>query len=131
YRFLRYLGGGKLFEVWEARPDDDIIPVVIKVPRPGALDRASTLTLLRREARAGRFVRHPRLVRVLRFRVSDEPRFLVLEYVHGESLKDRLDRNGRLSVRRAVWVVRQVAEAVAALHRAGYVHADVKPGNVL
>ena len=61
YKLLRFLGGGSLFEVWEARPVDDIIPVAIKFLRPEALESPSALTLLKREARAGTLLRHPRL----------------------------------------------------------------------
>jgi len=131
YRLLRFLGGGTLFQVWEARPADDVIPVAVKLPRPEAADRPTALTLLRREARAGLAVLHPRVVRVVRAHVSGPPHFVVCELVPGESLRDRIDRLGRLDVRSAVWAVRQAAEGVAALHTVGLVHADVKPGNVL
>ena len=131
YRPLRFLGGGTTFQVWEARPNADVIPVAIKLPRPETADRATALTLLRREARAGLAVLHPRVVRIVRAHLSEPPYFVVCELVPGESLRDRIDRLGRLDVRSAVWAVRQAAEGVAALHRVGLVHADVKPGNVL
>lgn len=130
YELLRPLGGGKSFLVWEGRDEDDS-PVAIKVPRESALERASTLVLLRREARAGQLVRHPRLVRVLDFSIEEGPYFIAMELVAGETAKERLRRFGRFSPRRAVWMARQVAEALAAIHKAGLVHADVKPGNVL
>jgi serine/threonine protein kinase len=131
YKPLRFLGGGTMFQVWEARPLDDVIPVALKLPRPDAADSPTALTLLRREARAGMAVLHPRVVRVVRAHLSRPPYFVACELVPGESLKDRLGRLGRLDVRSAVWAVRQAAEGVAALHRVGLVHADVKPGNVL
>jgi serine/threonine protein kinase len=131
YKPLRYLGGGPLFQVWEARPEDDVVPVALKLPRPESADDPAVLALLRREARAGLAVRHPRLVRVLRSHVFTAPPFVVCELIPGEPLRDRLRRSGRLGVRAAVWAARQAAEAVAALHKAGLVHADVKPGNIL
>jgi len=130
YEMLRPLGGGKSFLVWEARNDADA-PVAVKVPRASALDRASTLVLLRREVRAGHLVRHPKLVRIIDSRLDDEPFFVVMEFVPGETVKERLHRFGRFSPRRAIWMARQVAEALAAIHAVGLVHADVKPGNVL
>ena len=130
YELLRPLGGGKSFLVWEGRDDLDQA-VAVKVPRPGALEKQSTLVLLRREARAGHFVRHPRLVRVLDSSLQDEPFYIAMEFVPGDTVKERLLRFGRFSTRRAIWMARQVAEALAAMHRAGFVHADVKPGNVL
>jgi serine/threonine protein kinase len=130
YELLRLLGGGKSFLVWAARDDNDS-PVAVKVPRDAALDRASTLVLLRREVRAGQLVRHPKLVRVIDSRLDDEPFHVVMEYVPGETAKERLRRFGRFSPRRAIWMARQVAEALAAIHAAGLVHADVKPGNIV
>jgi serine/threonine protein kinase len=131
YKPLRYLGGGPLFQVWEARPLDDVVPVALKLPRPESAADPTALALLRREARAGLAVRHPRLVRVLRSHPAADPPFVVSELIPGESLRDRLKRAGRLGVRAAVWAARQAAEALAALHKAGLVHADVKPANIL
>src|SRR6266540_3414368 len=131
YRLLRLLGGGKSFLVWEARTEDDPTPVAVKFPRPAALEKASTIILLRREARAGRLVRHPRVLRVLDGYFDEAPPFIAMEYVQGESLKQRIERFGRLSTWRAIWTARQIAEGLAAMHHAGFVHADVKPGNIL
>jgi serine/threonine protein kinase len=69
-------------------------------------------------------------VRVLHAHVLTPPYFLVMELLGGESLGRRLRREYRLDVAAAVWVARQTAEALAALHRAGFVHGDVKPDNV-
>jgi len=129
YELLRPLGSGKNFLVWEARTE--VATVAVKFPRSSALQKASTLVLLRREARAGRLVRHPRLVRILDASLCQPPYFVAMEYVPGESAKERLQRFGRFSTRRAIRTARQVAEAITALHKAGFVHADVKPGNVL
>ena len=130
YKLLRFLGGGSLFEVWEARPVDDIIPVAIKVIRPEAVESQSALTLLKREARAGTVVRHPRIARVLKSNFADPPHFVVSELIPGLSLKDRLQRSGKLGVGYAVWAARQAAEGLAALHKAGLIHADIKPDNL-
>src|SRR5262249_22313499 len=58
------------------------------------------------------------------------PYFLVMDLLPGESLRRRLRRDYRLDVPAALWVARQTAEALAALHRAGFVHGDVKPDHV-
>lgn len=130
YKFLRYLGGGRQFEVWEARPSDEAVPVAVKLPRREAAGSTTALTLLRREARAGVTVRHPRIVRLVRSHAFDPPYFVVLELVPGETLRTKIKRDGPLTVRRAVWACRQAAEGLAALHSAGFLHADVKPDNV-
>lgn len=131
YRLTRYLGGGPLFVVWEGRPADEPVPLAFKLIRSGVDDQRVARLLLAREALAGLLVRHRRLVRVVRQHLDADPPFITLEYVAGENLRDRMKRTGRLDVRAAVWVARQAAEGLAALHRVGFIHADVKPGNVL
>jgi serine/threonine protein kinase len=131
YRLTRYLGGGPLFVVWEGRPAEEPIPLAFKFIRADADDRHVARILLAREALAGLLVRHRRLVRVVRQHLDADPPFIALEYVPGENLRDRMKRTGRLDVRSAVWVARQAAEGLAALHAVGFIHADVKPGNVL
>ncbi len=130
YEVLAPLGGGPITCVYAARDGDSDEPCAVKVLRPAWQDDATAIKLLQREARAGLIVRHPHLVRVLYAHVLTPPHFLVMELLKGESLRRRLGRDYRLDVHTAVWVARQTAEALAALHRAGFVHGDVKPDNV-
>jgi serine/threonine protein kinase len=129
YELLDCLGGGPLTSVWSARSHDDA-PCAVKLLRPEWQDQPTGIKLLQREARAGLTVRHAHLVRVLDAHVLTPPYFLVMELLPGESLRRRLRRDYRLDLASATWVVRQTAEALAALHRAGFVHGDVKPDNV-
>src|SRR5215211_6488138 len=110
YRLLRYLGGGPSFQVWEGRRVDDTIPLALKFPRPDALDNEPTLTLLEREALAGRTVRHRRVVRVVSEHLDESLPFIAMEYVSGYNLRDRMKRSGRCDIRSAVWAIRQAAE---------------------
>jgi serine/threonine protein kinase len=105
-------------------------PCAVKSVRPEWEDQATAVKLLQREARAGLAVRHRHLVRVTRAEVTRPPYFVVMDLLPGESLRRRLRRDYRLQAADAVWVVRQVAEALTALHRAGFLHGDVKPDNV-
>src|SRR5205823_9529691 len=86
--------------------------------------------LLQREARACLAVRHPQLVRLRDAHVTRPPYFLVMDLLPGESLRSRLRRDYRLDVPTALWIARQTAESLAALHRAGFIHGDVKPDNI-
>jgi serine/threonine-protein kinase len=83
-----------------------------------------------REAKIGASLSHPNLVSIFDTQQDDESVLLVMEYVDGETLGDLLAR-GRVEPRRAVEVVRAVAEALDHAHANGIVHRDVKPGNVL
>src|SRR5438093_23885 len=56
--------------------------------------------------------------------------FLVMELVAGETLRARLRRDYRIDVPASLWIARQTAEALAALHRVGFIHGDIKPENI-
>jgi serine/threonine protein kinase len=130
YELLRRLGGGPMTEVYAARDRAADAPCAVKVLRDDWDDPPTAIKLLQREARAGLHVRHPHLVRVTHAHVTREPYFLVMELLPGESLRRRLRRDYRLDVADALWVARQTAEALAALHAAGFLHGDLKPDNL-
>lgn len=130
YELLLRLGGGPLTCVYSARDCASDIPCAIKVLREDWADPTTAIKLLQREARAGLTVRHPHLVRFFDAHVTREPYFLVMELLTGESLRQRLRRDYRLDLATTVRIARQTAEALAALHRAGFVHGDVKPDNL-
>ncbi len=130
YELLAPLGGGPLTCVYAARDGASDEPCAVKVLRAEWDDDPTAIKLLQREARAGLMVRHPHLVRVFHAHVMTRPYFLVMELLPGESLRRRLRRDYRLDVPTTVWVARQTAEALAALHRAGFVHGDIKPDNI-
>lgn len=130
YELIQRLGGGPLTSVYRARDLADDGECAVKVLREDWEDPSTAIKLLQREARACLAVRHPRLVRLLQAHVTRPPYYLVLELLPGESLRRRLRRDGRLDVPTAVWIIRQTAEALAALHQHGFLHGDVKPENI-
>ena len=83
-----------------------------------------------REARAGAAVGHENVVRI--YAVEEEPTpYLVMEYVPGVTLQQRIDTSGPLGVAEVVEVARQAARGLAAAHDKGLIHRDVKPANIL
>ncbi len=83
------------------------------------------------EARAATAIKHPSIVEIYDFGwAPDGSAFIVMELMEGESLATRLARHGRLPVAGAITIARQIANALAAAHRAGIVHRDLKPDNV-
>jgi serine/threonine protein kinase len=130
YDLMSRLGGGMVTSVYKARELAGDAVCAVKVLRPDWEDQPTAIKLMQREARAALAVRHPHLLTLRHAHVMKPPYFLVSDLLQGESLRGRLRRDYRLPVSEAVWVIRQVAEALAALHQAGFMHGDLKPDNV-
>jgi serine/threonine protein kinase len=125
---------GTLTQIYRARPAgspaDRPAAYAVKMLRPAWRDDARAAGLLRREATVGRSVSHPHLVAVLSASMSAAPQYLVMPWLSGKTLAARLQSQGRIDLSAALWIGRQVAEALAALEAAGWMHGDVKPSNV-
>jgi len=130
YEIVTCLGGGMLTSVYSARSYETDQPCAVKLLRPEWADQPIAIKLLQREARACLAVKHPKLVRVLDTHVLKPPYFLVMEMLPGESLRRRLRRDYRLDVPTVLWIARQTAETLAALHGKRFIHGDVKPDNI-
>ncbi|MET7674230.1 serine/threonine-protein kinase [Streptomyces seoulensis] len=134
YRLLEPVGAGPTGTVWRARDERDGSPVAVKEPRlPGrsATEEAGrTAHRLRREAGAVARVRHPSAVRVLDVAGEDQPPWIVMEWVEGESLRETV-RRGPLPPAEAARIGLAVLGALRAAHAVGIVHRDIKPANVL
>jgi serine/threonine protein kinase len=127
---IRPLGGGPLTEVFAARRHLDDRLCALKLPREIWPGHTTAVRLLRREHRALSAVRHPHIVKYIDAQLAGPPYFIALEFLDGQPLRDRLECDYALDLRSAAWIGRQMAEALSALHRAGFVHGDVKPENV-
>lgn len=130
YELLTSLGGGVITTVYSARSLETDTLCAVKVLRPDWDDQPVAIKLLQREARACLAVQHPHLVRLVEQHVMRSPYFLVMQFVEGESLRRIIRRDFALDMRTALWIARQIAEALAALHRKGFIHGDVKPENI-
>ncbi len=131
YVVEREIGRGGMGVVYLARDPHLERRVAIKVLPPELARDADRLTRLRREARALAALHHPNIATI--YGMEEDPRhgrFLVLEWVAGPTLAERLE-GGPLPPAEAVAVARDVAEALAAAHAEGVVHRDIKPRNVV
>jgi len=133
FEVLRPLGRGAVATVFLARDRALGIPVAVKVLRPGKAADETARRRFEREARAAASLSdHPNAVAVTRFgRLPDETPYLVMQYVKGRTMEERLKAEGRLPVPEATEVLAEVASALAAAHEKGITHRDVRPGNVL
>ena len=125
----------ELTRVYRARPAGGSparpAAYALKVLRPEWEHHPQVVSLLAREAQVGRKVSHPHLVSVLSARVRDVPRYLVMPWLEGVTLADRLRDAAPPDLPEMLWVVRQVAEGLAALDAHGWMHGDVKPSNIM
>jgi len=126
YRPVRPLGSGGSGSVWLALDEQNGLDVALKIiPREGkAAARAE------REALAARRLRHDRCVRAYDVGHDSGHVYIAYEYVPGRTMRDAI-RAGAISDQDAVEVAAQVLDALAHAHRAGIVHRDVKPANIL
>ena len=85
---------------------------------------------IQREAKIGKSVTHPNLVSVLHSQVDKPPFYVVMPHLEGKTLASMLLKHERICLPQALWIARQTAEAMSALHVAGWMHADVKPSNI-
>jgi serine/threonine-protein kinase len=129
YDLVRELGAGGCGVVYLAEQTALKRLVALKRIHGYALVQGEGLDRFRREAQVLASMEHPAVVRVFDFRRSEHDATLVMEYVAGESLADRLER-GPLPVAESLVVLRDVAAALHAASERGIAHRDIKPGNV-
>lgn len=129
---VRLLGAGSVALVFLAREPALKRLVAVKVlSRYRARDPKARLRF-EREAQSAARISHPNVVTVYRVGcLEDETPYLVMEYVKGRTMAQRLVAKGALPVEEAYGIVAQIGSALAAAHAKGIVHRDVKPGNVL
>jgi len=125
------LGEGGMARVYRGVDQQLRRPVAVKVlAAPFDRDR-SFVERFRREARAAAGLSHPNIVAVFDSGSDDGTHFIVTELVEGETLAERLGRDGPMPPADAVAVAVDIARALAAAHERGLIHRDIKPGNVM
>jgi hypothetical protein len=117
--------------VYRARQLDLDRDVAVKVIAPELLENPESRDRFLMEARAAAAVEHPNVVPVHHVGVADGQAYLVMRYVPGNDLRTVVRREQALSATRAAGIAAQIGDALDAIHRAGYVHRDVKPQNVM
>ena len=118
-------------EVYEALQEPLSRRVALKTILPELAASSSLFTRFRREAESAAALGHPNIVQVTDFQsLPNEPPLLVMELLEGLTLKDVLEREKKLEPGRAAFIAMQILSGLAAAHRAGIIHRDIKPGNI-
>jgi serine/threonine protein kinase len=131
YEILAAAGAGGMGEVYKARDTRLDRVVAIKV-LPAEVGASPILRKrFEREARTLSTLTHPHICALLDIGSQDGVEFLVMEFLEGETLAERLQRSKRLSIGDTLAVAIQIADALASAHRQGIVHRDLKPANIM
>jgi eukaryotic-like serine/threonine-protein kinase len=131
YELEELVGTGGMSSVYRAK--DRLLEryVALKILHDTYMADEATVERFRREARSVAQLSHPSIVTVIDRGEDDRRQYIVFEYIEGDNLKDVLEREGRLPIRRALELGIAVGRALAFAHEHGLVHRDVKPQNVL
>ena len=130
YEILEVVGSGAFGTVLKAFDEKLHRVVAIKVLAPEMASTSPARKRFSREARSSAKVRHENVVQI--YAVEDEPiPYLVMEYIPGQTLQQRLDGTGPLSIQEVLRIGKQIADGLAAAHAQELIHRDIKPGNIL
>ncbi|MFG1656720.1 protein kinase [Micromonospora chersina] len=136
YRMVDRIAGGGMGEVWRAVDETLKRTVAVKVLHSRVMTDASAGERFRREARAMAALRHPGVAEVYDYGETTLPgasglAYIVMAYVQGQPLSERIAQAGRLGAAETLSIVAQTARALQAAHDVDVVHRDVKPGNLV
>ena len=132
YQILAVLGQGGMGKVYRAKNIGLDKTCAIKIlPKEFASQDPTTVERFLREARSSAKIEHPNVLPVYFVGKVEDSYFIEMQYVDGGTLQGMLKQQGRLDVREAARIVRDVAAGLSAAHEKGIVHRDIKPGNVM
>src|SRR4051794_31658989 len=131
YDVLEKIAEGGMGAVFKARSRATGDLVAIKVLPPTTARNPVLMKRFEHEYRAAAALDHPHIVRALDFCGTGPTPFLVMEYVDGESLGAKVDRDGPLAEDQAIRIIAQVCQGLHRAHRQRLIHRDVKPDNIL
>lgn len=134
YKIIEQVGGGGMAEVY--RGHDLLLdrPVAIKILRSHFLENGQNEAFIkrfRREAQAAAKLSHPNIVNIYDVGEDDDIYYIIMEFISGETLKEKLENSGMLPIEEALKVALEIAEGLEHAHQNQLVHCDVKPHNIM
>src|SRR6476620_7742584 len=130
YQIMSLIGKGGMGEVYRAKDTKLKRDVAIKIlPEEFSRD-TDRVSRFQREAESLAALNHQNIAAIYDLQQSDATRFLILEFVEGDTLADILKKRGALPVDEALQIAKQICEALEAAHEKGSIHRDLKPANV-
>jgi serine/threonine protein kinase len=131
YELVAKIAEGGMGAIYRGRDRDSGQTVAIKIMPPHMAANPVLLKRFEQEFKAASRLDHPNIVRAIAYGDNGSSPYLVMEFVEGESLGQKLEREGKLPESEAIRIIAQVAQGLHRAHKQGMVHRDVKPDNVL
>ena len=130
YEILKLLGEGGMGAVYKAQDRELDRTVALKVIRPELAGNSEVLQRFKQELILARKITHRNVIRIFDLGVTDDLKFITMEFVEGSDLHSVL-KERKLSIEESVKIIRQVCEALAVAHAEQVVHRDLKPHNIM
>ncbi len=130
YRIEKLISRGGMGAVFVATQLGLDRSVAVKILLPTLSDDQKVHERFRREARSAASLRHPNIIQIYDYGISDHGPYLVMEYLTGKSLRQIL-RENTLGINQAVELIEQICAAISVAHTAGIIHRDLKPDNIM
>src|SRR5262249_39032557 len=130
YRILKVLGHGGMGVVYQAEDPELKRMVAIKAMLPGQAASANAGQRFLREAQAMAAIKHDHIVTIYQVDRARGVPFLAMEFLKGEPLAERLEREAKMPVAEVLRIGREIAQGLAAAHEHGLIHRDIKPANI-
>jgi serine/threonine protein kinase len=131
YDLLDKVAEGGMGSIYKGRHRETGQIVALKVMPTHMAGNAVLLKRFEQEFRAASLLDHPNIVRALDYGDAGSSPYLVMEFVDGESLGQKLEREGRISETEAIKIIAQIAQGLHRAHKTGMIHRDVKPDNIM
>ena len=131
YELFDKIAEGGMGTVYKARDASNGTTVAIKIVPPQVAKNPVLMKRFEQEYIIAKALDHPNIVRAVDFSNQGSSPYLVMEFIDGESLGQRLERDGKIEEAEAIRIIGQVAQALHKAHKEGVIHRDVKPDNIL
>lgn len=131
YQIIERIGEGGMANVYLAYDKVLKRECAIKILKADLSENPVTLLRFKREADAASKLHHPSIVTIYDVGQSGNRHFIVMEYVKGKTLKSLIQQRGAIEKNEAVFIMQQILEGIVVAHKAGVIHRDIKPQNIL
>ncbi|MCD8096087.1 MAG: Stk1 family PASTA domain-containing Ser/Thr kinase [Ruminococcus sp.] len=131
YEITEQIGSGGMADVYKAQDLADDRTVAVKILRDEYSQNEEFLRRFRNESKAIAVLSHPNIVKIYDVGLTDDTKFIVMEYVNGITMKDYIEQEGVLRWKYALFFLTQILRALQHAHDKGIVHRDIKPQNIM